>query len=90
MRIARLRSILNGEVMQDGNTGVMMFSVAGLISLLSRDTTRLTGTVILTDTPPGVGFARQPPVFLVPGDTIAVGVEGIGRLESPVRAAAEG
>lgn len=82
-----LRSILNGEVMQDGHTSAMMYSVARLISLLSRDTTLLPGTVILTGTPPGVGFARNPPVFLVPGDRIVVEVEGIGRLENPVSGA---
>ncbi len=83
----RLRSFLNGEIMQDGNTGDMMYPVARLISLLSRDTTLLPGTAILTGTPPGVGFARQPPVFLAPGDKIVVEVDAIGRLENPVLAA---
>ncbi len=84
----RVRSLLNGEVMQDGHTGDMMFPVARLISLLSRDTTLLPGTAILTGTPPGVGFARNPPVFLSPGDRIAVEVDAIGRLENSVIAAA--
>jgi len=83
----QLRSILNGEVMQDGHTSDMMYTVAQLISLLSQDTTLLPGTVILTGAPPGVGFARKPPVFLGPGDNIVVEVDAIGRLENPVCAA---
>jgi 2-keto-4-pentenoate hydratase/2-oxohepta-3-ene-1,7-dioic acid hydratase in catechol pathway len=83
----RIRSMLNGKIMQDGHTGSMMFSVARLISLLSRDTTLFPGTVILTGTPPGVGFVRQPPVFLAPGDVIRVEVESIGSLENPVASA---
>lgn len=80
----QVRSLLNGEIMQDGNTAAMMYSVARLISLLSQDTTLLSGTVILTGTPPGVGFARTPPVYMLPGDEIMVEVEGIGRLSNPV------
>ena len=75
---------LNGEVMQAGNTADMIFPVAELISRLSRDTTLLPGTVILTGTPPGVGFARRPPVFLAAGDRVEVSIEGIGSLENPV------
>jgi len=83
----RVRSRLNGELMQDGHTSAMLYPVARLISLLSQDTTLLPGTLILTGTPAGVGVARTPPVFLLPGDTIVVEVEGIGRLENPVVAA---
>ncbi len=83
----RVRSRLNGQLMQDGNTAAMMFPVARLISLLSRDTTLLPGTVILTGTPPGVGFARTPPVYLMPGDEISIEVEQIGCLSNPVVAA---
>lgn len=79
-----LRTVLNGAVMQQGHTSDMIFPVARLVSFLSQDTTLLPGTVILTGTPPGVGFVRTPPVFLSPGDRVAVEVEGIGRLESPV------
>jgi len=79
-----LRSILNGSVMQDGNTSDMIFPVARLIHLLSQDTTLLPGTVILTGTPSGVGFTRTPPVFLAPGDEIVVEIENIGRLLNPV------
>jgi len=78
---------LNGERMQQGSTSDMIFSVAELIAHLSRDTTLLPGTLILTGTPPGVGFARKPPVFLAHGDRLRVEIEGIGALENPVRAA---
>jgi 2-keto-4-pentenoate hydratase/2-oxohepta-3-ene-1,7-dioic acid hydratase in catechol pathway len=80
-----LRTVLNGRVMQEGNTADMIFSVAQVVSFLSRDTTLLPGTVILTGTPPGVGFARTPPVFLSPGDRVTVEVERIGALANPVR-----
>jgi 2-keto-4-pentenoate hydratase/2-oxohepta-3-ene-1,7-dioic acid hydratase in catechol pathway len=62
----------------------MIFPVAALIAFLSRDTTLLPGTLILTGTPPGVGFARQPPVFLAEGDRVQVSIDGIGRLDNPV------
>ena len=78
-----LRTYLNDKTMQDGSTADMIFSVAELIVRISRDTTLLPGTVILTGTPPGVGFARKPPVFLQPGDRIASEIDGVGRLDSP-------
>ena len=80
----RVTTRLNGELMQDGATADMIFTVSELISFLSRDTTLLPGTVILTGTPPGVGFARKPPVFLRAGDRVAVEVEGIGILANDV------
>ncbi len=80
----RVRSMLNGETMQDGSTADMIFPVARLVHLMSQDTTLLPGTVILTGTPPGVGFARTPPVFLADGDLIEIEVSGIGRLSNPV------
>ena len=83
----RVRSILNGQVMQDGDTGDMIFPVARLIHLLSQDTTLLPGTVILTGTPSGVGFARKPQVFLSENDQIRIEIEGIGALENRVAAA---
>ncbi len=81
----QVRSILNGEVMQDGNTSAMIFPVATLISYLSHQFTLEPGTVLLTGTPSGVGFARDPQVFLKPGDEIIVEVEGIGRLINHVQ-----
>ncbi len=86
----RVRSFLNGQVMQDGNTKDMIFSVPQLVSYLSRQFTLLPGTVILTGTPAGVGAARTPPVYLRPGDTISVEVEGIGTLASRVVSASSG
>jgi 2-keto-4-pentenoate hydratase/2-oxohepta-3-ene-1,7-dioic acid hydratase in catechol pathway len=83
-----VRCSLNGHEMQHGNTADMIFPVAELIAFLSRDTTLLPGTVILTGTPPGVGFARQPPRFLTEGDRVAVDIEGVGRLQNPVVATA--
>jgi 2-keto-4-pentenoate hydratase/2-oxohepta-3-ene-1,7-dioic acid hydratase in catechol pathway len=70
--------------MQDANTGDMIFPVAELISFLSSGATLLPGTVILTGTPSGVGFTRKPPVYLMPGDTVNVTLEGIGILSNPV------
>ena len=80
----RVRSILNGEVLQDANTSDMIFNIPALISDLSRSLTLLPGTVILTGTPDGVGFTRQPPVFLRQGDVIVIDIEGIGSLTNPV------
>lgn len=80
----RIRSILNGTVMQDSSTADMIFDVATALAFLSADKTLPAGTVILTGTPEGVGFARKPPVWLKPGDTISVEVEGIGTLTNPV------
>ncbi len=80
----RIRSILNGTVMQDSSTADMIFDVPTAIAFLSADKTLPAGTVILTGTPEGVGFARKPPVWLKAGDTIAVEIEQIGTLSNPV------
>ena len=80
----RLRTFLNGEVMQDSNTADMIFDVPTLIESLSSTMTLRPGAVILTGTPEGVGFARNPPVWMKEGDTVVVEIEGIGRLENPV------
>jgi 2-keto-4-pentenoate hydratase/2-oxohepta-3-ene-1,7-dioic acid hydratase in catechol pathway len=80
----RLTCVLNGQTMQDANTSDMIFPVAELIAFLSIGATLLPGSVILTGTPSGVGFTRKPPVFLMPGDTVEVTVEGIGTLSNPV------
>lgn len=80
----RIRSILNGTVMQDSSTADMIFDVPTLIEFLTADKTLPAGTLILTGTPEGVGFARQPPVWLQRGDTIEIEIEGIGRLTNPV------
>ena len=79
-----IKTMLNGETMQDWNTDDMIFDVPTLIEFLSGSTRLAPGTVILTGTPHGVGFARQPPVFLQAGDTVTVEIEKIGSLTNPV------
>ena len=79
-----IRTTLNGEVMQDWNTDDMIFDVPTLIEFLSGSTTLLPGTAIFTGTPHGVGFARTPPVYLQPGDTLTVSIDQIGDLTNPV------
>ncbi len=78
----RIRTELNGQVMQDSHTGEMIFNVAYLIAYCSRAFTLEPGDILLTGTPDGVGHFRTPPVYMQHGDTIAVEVEGIGRLEN--------
>jgi 2-keto-4-pentenoate hydratase/2-oxohepta-3-ene-1,7-dioic acid hydratase in catechol pathway len=75
---------LNGETMQDSNTDQMIFGVPRLIEFLSETITLEPGDVIATGTPAGVGFARNPPVFLKPGDDMEVLIEGMGGLGTPV------
>jgi 2-keto-4-pentenoate hydratase/2-oxohepta-3-ene-1,7-dioic acid hydratase in catechol pathway len=82
-----IRSILNDQVMQAGNTADMIFSVPRLVSYLSFQFTLRPGTLVLTGTPPGVGAARTPPVFLKDCDNISIEIEGIGRLTNRVQAA---
>lgn len=84
----QLKCILNGDKMQDANTSDMIFPVAELICYLSTDMTLLPGTVILTGTPSGVGFTREPPVYLKPGDVLESAIDGIGTIVNPVVAAA--
>jgi len=80
----RIRTMVNGEVLQDCSTADMIFDVPTIIEFLSASTTLPAGTVILTGTPHGVGMARQPPRFLQPGDVVAVEIEKIGTLSNPV------
>lgn len=81
----RLVTRLNGQVMQDETTGDMIFDCVTLVSELSRGTTLLPGTVILTGTPSGVGTARTPPVYLKPGDVVEVEIERLGTLRNSVK-----
>ena len=81
----RVLTRVNGTLMQDGSTASMIHPVARIVSELSRGTTLLAGTVILTGTPAGVGFGRSPKVFLQPGDVVEVEVPGVGRVRNPVR-----
>lgn len=85
----KIKTTLNGEVVQDWVTNDMIFSVAELIEFLSGSTTLLPGTIIFTGTPHGVGTARNPPLWLKAGDTVTVEIEKIGRLINPVEREAE-
>ncbi len=80
-----IRCILNDQVVQDSTTGNLIFDVPTLVSFLSHNFTLEPGDVIMTGTPPGVGAARKPPLWLKPGDTLAIEIDGLGRLENPVR-----
>lgn len=80
----RLIARLNGQIMQDSNTGDMIFDVATLISVLSEAMTLEPGDVIATGTPSGVGYARKPPVYMLPGDVSEIEIEGIGTLINTV------
>jgi acylpyruvate hydrolase len=75
---------LNGQVVQQGNTGDMIFNVAQTISLLSEFMTLEVGDVIVMGTPSGVGVARTPQLFMKQGDVCEVEIEGIGILRNPI------
>ena len=79
---------LNGARMQTGNTSTMIFTVAELVSYISKYMTLVPGDVITTGTPPGVGMARNPRVFLKPGDELRLSVSGLG--EQRLTVVAEG
>ena len=72
--------------MQNGTTQKMIFSVAELVSFLSQGMTLVPGDVIITGTPPGVGVARDPQVWLKAGDEVTIEIEGLGSLTNPVEA----
>jgi len=75
----------NDRLMQSSNTEQLIFPVDELIAYISRNMTLLPGDIITTGTPGGVGVFREPPVFLKPGDTVTVSIEGLGSLSNPVR-----
>jgi 2-keto-4-pentenoate hydratase/2-oxohepta-3-ene-1,7-dioic acid hydratase in catechol pathway len=80
----RLLARVNGETMQDSTTAEMIFGVAEIVSFLSHACTLEPGDLILTGTPWGVGGFRDPPVFLKPGDTVEIEVEGVGVLANHI------
>jgi 5-carboxymethyl-2-hydroxymuconate isomerase len=80
----RVISRVNGKTMQDSTTAEMIFGVAEIVSFLSRSCTLEPGDLILTGTPWGVGGFRDPPIFLSPGDTVEIEVEGVGVLANNV------
>jgi 2-keto-4-pentenoate hydratase/2-oxohepta-3-ene-1,7-dioic acid hydratase in catechol pathway len=75
---------LNGQVMQDSNTKQMIFSVGRVLAYLGQVFTLEPGDLVFTGTPPGVGFARKPPVYLKPGDVVEIEIEKLGVLRNPV------
>lgn len=81
-----IRCVLNGKTMQDSTTAKMIFPVPELISFLSTGMTLMPGDLIMTGTPAGVGFARDPKVFLKAGDEVTIEIEGLGSLTNPVEA----
>jgi 2-keto-4-pentenoate hydratase/2-oxohepta-3-ene-1,7-dioic acid hydratase in catechol pathway len=80
-----ITSSINGEVMQSSNTSNMIFGVAEIVAFISRFVQLEPGDVLLTGTPAGVGFSREPQVFLANGDRVEVTIEGIGTLVSNCR-----
>jgi 2-keto-4-pentenoate hydratase/2-oxohepta-3-ene-1,7-dioic acid hydratase in catechol pathway len=82
-----IKLLLNEQTMQDSNTNQLIFGVPQLIEFITESITLEPGDVIATGTPPGVGFARKPPVFLRPGDVMQVQIEVIGALGNPIVAA---
>jgi len=80
-----LKLWVNGTQMQSGNTRTFIFDVRYIVSYLSNLITLAPGDLIATGTPPGVGFARKPPVFLQPGDVCRLEITGLGTLENPVK-----
>ncbi|MER1968941.1 fumarylacetoacetate hydrolase family protein [Castellaniella sp. GW247-6E4] len=80
-----MRLLLNGRELQSSNTGNMIFSVAQLVSFISQSITLEAGDLIVTGTPFGVGFSRQPPIYLKDGDECVLEISGLGRLRNRVR-----
>ncbi|WP_376873577.1 fumarylacetoacetate hydrolase family protein [Albirhodobacter sp. R86504] len=80
-----LRTYVNGEIRQDGNTGQMIFDIPTLIASLSEGLTLSAGDILATGTPSGVGYAMEPPCFLTEGDEVMCQVEGIGELKNTLR-----
>jgi len=79
-----ISTTLNGKKVQDSHTGDLIFEVPEIVSFLSRGVTLLPGDLIFTGTPPGVGIARKPPLWLKDGDVVEVAIEGIGKCRNKV------
>jgi acylpyruvate hydrolase len=77
-----LRTFVNGEKVQESSTELMLFDIATLVSVVSEFATLEPGDLILTGTPAGVGYRREPPLLLSDGDVVAVEIDGVGRLEN--------
>jgi 2-keto-4-pentenoate hydratase/2-oxohepta-3-ene-1,7-dioic acid hydratase in catechol pathway len=88
VRNLKMTTTLNGEILQDGNSSEMIFSVEQIVSYLSQDTTLAAGTVIITGTPSGIGHSYKPPKYLGLGDDLKVSIGGgLGTLVNPIVAA---
>ncbi len=81
-----IRVTVGGQLLQDSNTRHLIFSIPKLVAYLSKVMTLEPGDVVATGTPAGVGYARQPPRFLRPGDMVEIEIEGLGTLVNPVAA----
>ncbi len=80
----RIQSRLNGKVMQDANTKDFLWDVVESLRIITECMTLEPGDVIITGTPAGVGYARNPPVWMAPGDVCEIEIEGIGTLSNPI------
>jgi len=81
----RIQSRLNGQVMQDANTSMMLFDVKETVALLTEFMTLEPGDVLVMGTPAGVGHARKPPVWMKDGDVCEIEIEKIGILRNPIK-----
>jgi len=80
----RIITCVNGEIMQDGNTADMIFSVGDILAYLSETMTLYPGDLVVTGTPNGVGYTRRPPRLLQPGDEVTVEIERVGSIRTPI------
>ena len=80
--------LFRSEKMQESDTSLMIFDIPALVSTISDFTTLLPGDIILTGTPGGVGFRRDPQVFLKPGDQVTIEIDGLGAVRNQVVAEA--
>ncbi len=79
-----IRTRVNGETLQDSNTKHLIFRIPDIVAEISAAMTLDPGDVIATGTPPGVGFARTPPIYLKAGDVVEIEIDGLGTLRNPV------
>ena len=79
-----LSCVVNGVVKQEGNTSQQIFDIATTVSTLSKAMTLLPGDIIATGTPSGVGFARNPPEYLEPGDVVECVIQNVGRIRNSI------
>ena len=84
LSVAGIRTVLNGVVVQESTVSQLFFDIPALISTISTFTTLIPGDLILTGTPGGVGFRRKPQLFLSDGDTVAVEIDGVGRIQNRI------